>query len=102
MFKKLYDLSVSAVACAAAGTIKSGRYVDQTVVPAIGAGIENTVAYADKACKSLVEAEVRLLKKYPNFVMLVNQSSVFRMAAADHYRGMGSNQTAVDSTVVNQ
>ena len=47
-----------------------------------------------------VRKEVELLQKYPNFTMLVSQSTVFRMAAAEHYKNTtGKNSTSASEIV---
>ena len=43
---------------------------------------------------------MELLQKYPNFTMLVSQSTVFRMAAAEHYKNTTGKNTTSSSEVV--
>jgi len=69
-------------------------------LPAVGYGIEWTIQHADQACGAAVRKEVELLQKYPNFTMLVSQSTVFRMAAAEHYKNTTGKNTTSSSEVV--
>jgi hypothetical protein len=63
-------------------------------------GVEWTIQHADQACGAAVRQEVELLQKYPNFTMLVSQSTVFRMAAAEHYKNTTGKNTTSSSEVV--
>ena len=79
---------------------ETGKFVETKALPAIGYGLEWTVAHADQACGAAVRKEVELLQKYPNFTMLVSQSTVFRMAAAEHYKNTTGKNTTSSSEVV--
>jgi hypothetical protein len=79
---------------------ETGKFVETKALPAIGYGLEWTVAHADQACGAAVRKEVELLQRYPNFTMLVSQSTVFRMAAAEHYKNATGKNTTSASEIV--
>jgi len=87
-------------ATTAAATKATDEWTFKKALPAVGYGLEWTIAHADQACGAAVRKEVELLQKYPNFTMLVSQSTVFRMAAAEHYKNTtGKNSTSASEIV---
>ena len=87
-------------ATTAAATKAADAWTFNKALPAVGYGIEWTIQHADQACGAAVRKEVELLQKYPNFTMLVSQSTVFRMAAAEHYKNATGKNTTSASEVV--